>query len=241
MNRTRPEPPIQEGLERDIRQPFSKGIREEESQPQLRSKLLTWSSVDEDGLNRYQAALGAFFASPSGNVLDEEEVNDIVYTLCHKRTHFLWRRSLLFTSLHDLQSQLFQSPSLHTAKSVQGRRVAFVFTGQGAQYASMGHGLMQYFQEFQNSIAQSQEFLRAMGCDWKLEDVMMQQHHREGVCDMIHEPQYSQPACTALQIALVDLIWSFGIKPTAVVGHSSGEIAAACVLCFTETFFETMG
>jgi acyl transferase domain-containing protein len=43
----------------------------------------------------------------------------------------------------------------------------------------------------------------------------------------IHRPEYSQPISTALQIALVELLKSFGVVPKAVVGHSSGEIAAA--------------
>lgn len=43
----------------------------------------------------------------------------------------------------------------------------------------------------------------------------------------IDRPEYSQPLCTALQIALVELLKSFGVVPSAVVGHSSGEIAAA--------------
>lgn len=43
----------------------------------------------------------------------------------------------------------------------------------------------------------------------------------------INFPDFSQPLCTALQIALVDLLHSFGIVPGGVVGHSSGEIAAA--------------
>ncbi len=43
----------------------------------------------------------------------------------------------------------------------------------------------------------------------------------------LDQPSYSQPICTALQIALVDLLCSWNVKPAAVVGHSSGEIAAA--------------
>lgn len=45
--------------------------------------------------------------------------------------------------------------------------------------------------------------------------------------DNINDPAYSQPLCTALQIALVDLLESFGVTPDTVIGHSSGEIAAA--------------
>ena len=43
----------------------------------------------------------------------------------------------------------------------------------------------------------------------------------------MNDPSYGQPLCTALQIALVDLLESWGVSPAAVVGHSSGEIAAA--------------
>jgi malonyl CoA-acyl carrier protein transacylase len=43
----------------------------------------------------------------------------------------------------------------------------------------------------------------------------------------IDSAEISQPLCTALQIALVNLLRSFCIKPMAVAGHSSGEIAAA--------------
>jgi acyl transferase domain-containing protein len=43
----------------------------------------------------------------------------------------------------------------------------------------------------------------------------------------IDRPEYSQMLCTALQISLIELLKSYGIVPAAVVGHSSGEIAAA--------------
>lgn len=43
----------------------------------------------------------------------------------------------------------------------------------------------------------------------------------------VNNALYSQPLCTALQIALAELMESFNVRPNAVVGHSSGEIAAA--------------
>ena len=47
------------------------------------------------------------------------------------------------------------------------------------------------------------------------------------VYSLINDPQFSQPICTALQVALVELLASWSVRPGAVVGHSSGEIAAA--------------
>lgn len=50
---------------------------------------------------------------------------------------------------------------------------------------------------------------------------------KNGSQSSINEPILAQPLCTAIQIALVDLLSAFGLDPVAVVGHSSGEIAAA--------------
>lgn len=43
----------------------------------------------------------------------------------------------------------------------------------------------------------------------------------------VDDPEFSQTLCTIIQVALVDLLYHFKILPAAVVGHSSGEIAAA--------------
>jgi len=49
----------------------------------------------------------------------------------------------------------------------------------------------------------------------------------DGQKSNIHNAGLSQPACTAVQVALIDLLGSFGLFPSVVIGHSSGEIAAA--------------
>ena len=50
---------------------------------------------------------------------------------------------------------------------------------------------------------------------------------RDEKTSRVNRPEFSQPICTAIQIALVDLLESFGLRPSVVFGHSSGEIAAA--------------
>lgn len=99
---------------------------------------------------------------------------------------------------------------------------SFVFTGQGAQWARMGLELLERA-VFKDSVNKSREILEQLGCDWDpiKELSKAQDESRLGV------PEVSQPICTILQIALVDLLKSWGISPLKVIGHSSGEIAAA--------------
>ena len=50
---------------------------------------------------------------------------------------------------------------------------------------------------------------------------------RDETSSNVNDAKYSQPLCTIVQVALVELLQSFGLEPSGVVGHSSGEIAAA--------------
>ena len=50
---------------------------------------------------------------------------------------------------------------------------------------------------------------------------------KSNIDSRINEPEFSQPLCTVLQVALIDLLRSLDVSPAVVVGHSSGEIAAA--------------
>ena len=79
---------------------------------------------------------------------------------------------------------------------------------------------------FKNSILDSEEYLYKLGCQWSMMDELLKDKEMSKVDD----PEFSQTLCTALQIALVDLLRSFDVTPSIVIGHSSGEIAAAyCV------------
>jgi acyl transferase domain-containing protein/thioester reductase-like protein/NADP-dependent 3-hydroxy acid dehydrogenase YdfG len=106
-------------------------------------------------------------------------------------------------------------------------RILGVFTGQGAQWATMGRELYQASTVFRTAMDHSQRSLDTLPDtdrpDWKLIDELdaPKETSRIGIAAI------SQPICTALQIALVDVIHAAGVDFAAVVGHSSGEIAAA--------------
>jgi acyl transferase domain-containing protein len=98
-----------------------------------------------------------------------------------------------------------------------------VFTGQGAQWFGMGRELITMSTCFKNSIMESDRSLRSIGCDWSL----LEELSKPSSESRVGQSEISQPSTTAIQIALVDLLASFGIIPSCVVGHSSGEIAGA--------------
>ncbi|KAK3328126.1 polyketide synthase [Cercophora scortea] len=101
----------------------------------------------------------------------------------------------------------------------------FVFTGQGAQWAGMGVDLMRDFRSFQRGIRAMDSALQNLPHPppWTIEEELM----KPTAESRLSQPEFSQPICTAVQIALVNLLRSCNVHPSAVVGHSSGEIAAA--------------
>ncbi|KAK0725838.1 putative Nonribosomal peptide synthetase 14 [Lasiosphaeris hirsuta] len=100
-----------------------------------------------------------------------------------------------------------------------------IFTGQGAQWPTMGASLMRHSPLFRRTIAALDDALQSLpdGPAWRLADELTASPKQSRV----REAAVSQPACTALQVALVDLISAAGVTFGTVVGHSSGEIAAA--------------
>ncbi|KAL4814821.1 Choline/Carnitine o-acyltransferase-domain-containing protein [Aspergillus spinulosporus] len=141
-------------------------------------------------------------------------------TLCHRRSKFNWRASIVASSQQGILSSL-EKP--RTTKSSVNVQVVFLFTGQGAQYARMGRELVGLDSVFARSLDQSQEILTEFGAPWHLVEELL----REESASRINSSELSQPATTAIQIALVDMLAGMNVRPSVVLGHSSGEVAAA--------------
>uniref|UniRef100_UPI00117780AD type I polyketide synthase n=1 Tax=Amycolatopsis kentuckyensis TaxID=218823 RepID=UPI00117780AD len=100
-------------------------------------------------------------------------------------------------------------------------KVVWVFPGQGTQWAGMGRELLDESPVFAERIAECAAALEPW-IDWSLLDVL----RGEGDLDRV---DVLQPACFAVMVGLAAVWESVGVRPDAVVGHSQGEIAAACV------------
>ena len=126
-------------------------------------KLLVWSVADEHGIER----LSALYEDYSKNNLhmdDSTYFENLVYTLAARRTSFTWRSSVVASNLANLQDL---ESKISKAVRSDKRSVAFVFTGQGAQYARMGQELLVY-PTFRQSLRAFDTALKNIGCDWSL-------------------------------------------------------------------------
>jgi pseurotin A synthetase (hybrid polyketide synthase/nonribosomal peptide synthetase) len=108
---------------------------------------------------------------------------------------------------------------------VRRPKILGVFTGQGAQWAGMGQGLMEKSALFRQVIEVMEEAMAQLpdGPEWSLKEEIM----KPPKTSRLGEAEISLPVCAALQVGLVKVLWSAGITFSMVVGHSGGEIGSA--------------
>ena len=102
--------------------------------------------------------------------------------------------------------------------------VAFLFSGQGSQYAGMGQALYQSHSHFAHTLDQADQILRP-----HLGNSLLDLIFDERGAEELRRTRHCQPALVAFEIAMAELWISLGVRPVAVLGHSVGALAAACV------------
>ncbi|KAJ9489893.1 hypothetical protein VN97_g3381 [Penicillium thymicola] len=185
-------------------------------------KLLVWSAADEKGILRLKETWKSRFSTITQSARKNPKfLNDLAHTLACRRTHLSWRSFAVVRPSDDLGVLIDRfSPA---SQSRGSSNLAMVFSGQGAQWYAMGRQLLNIYPVFLQSIEDAGEYLQTLGCKWMPLDEL----ERNESTSNINKTEYSQILCTILQVALVDLLRSVNITPKAVLGHSSGEVAAA--------------
>ena len=160
-----------------------------------------------------------------------ESLRDVCYTAAVRRSHHEHRLALTGRTRHEFIERLeryladeAQSPASSGRTFPARRQVVFVFPGQGSQWTAMGRQLLHQEPAFRAALDACDHALRVF-VDWSLVEqlTLPEDSNRLDEIDVV------QPALFGVQVALTALWRSWGIEPSAVVGHSMGEVAAAHV------------
>lgn len=152
---------------------------------------------------------------------------DLAHSLSSKRSMHRHRSFAIGNDLETILKDLMASPPIATwAVSNEAKpRLGFVFTGQGGQWFAMGRQLIEQSPLVRHTLEKCDQVLQRLpdAPDWSIIDELF----RTKETSRLAQTRFSQPICTALQLAILSLLNEWNITPSAVVGHSSGELAAA--------------
>ena len=187
---------------------------------------------------RQPAALEAAAARLGQHLRDHPglDVADVAFTLSCGRRAFGHRRMLVCRTLDDAAATLGaawqggQQVKFHDAIAEQASRsVAFMFSGQGSQYIDMAAEIYRTEAVFRAAVDRCAGLLEPQ-LDRDLRDVIYPRPDRPRcVAETLKQTAMAQPALFVIEYALAQLWMSWGIRPDALIGHSLGELVAACV------------
>ncbi|MDB4990991.1 MAG: type polyketide synthase, partial [Myxococcaceae bacterium] len=188
--------------------------------------LIALSAQQEESLRVRASELAAALPGSSA------DLSAVSGTLAHRRAHFAQRAAIVTDSKVALGSTLsaFAAtpdallPELVTGKARPRGKVAFVFPGQGSQWAEMGKQLFASSARFRDVIVRCAEALEPY-VSWDLKSFIAGDAGDGwlGAIDTL------QPTLWAMSVGLAELWREAGVEPDLVIGHSMGEVAAATV------------
>ncbi len=158
------------------------------------------------------------------------DLSDVCFTAAASRSQMPVRLAVVARTNEEMGERLDRfakgekSPGIFWGTGKR-RPLAFLFTGQGSQYPGMSAQLYRRFPEFRQALDRCNELFR-LHLERPLLDVIFAE---DGEGQRLDETCYTQPALFAIEYSLAKLWQSIGISPDAVMGHSVGEYAAACV------------
>ncbi len=188
-----------------------------------RGTLYTISCTNRDALRTLALRHADFL------VENPHQLEDIAFSAFTRRSHYSHLLAVVGKSARDVENQLrrFADGEADTTTLVttvtrrKEPKLAFVFSGQGGQWALMGLQLMQHEPVFRHWMEElDASFQRLAG--WSL----LEEIRREDGESRVNDTVVVQPAVMAIQIAMVKLYEHYGIRPEGIVGHSIGEVAA---------------
>ncbi|NET90275.1 MAG: aminotransferase class III-fold pyridoxal phosphate-dependent enzyme, partial [Kamptonema sp. SIO1D9] len=191
--------------------------------------LLAISAKTEPALQALAQRYETFLANHP-----QASLGEICFTANTGRSHFTHRLTAVATTTDQLHQQLQafnrgqETPGVATGTVKRGKspQIAFLFPGQGSSYIGMGRQLYETEPRFRAILDHCNEILRP-----ELEQPLLEALYptAETNAKLLETTAYAQPALLAIAYGLSELWKSFGVEPQAVLGHSLGEYAAACI------------
>ena len=204
-----------------------------EANGQRSFELLPISATSSGALvaqvERYWEHLTASSEAPGGPSSADSHWRNLCHTACVGRTHLRQRAAFMAEDSAALLSNMrlwldrAQTEGAPPNAPARTPKVAFLFTGQGSQYAGMGRDLYESSPTFRRELDACAAALEPH-LEHPLLSLLWGSHSEQ-----IDRTEYTQPALFALGYCLARLWQSWGIEPARVAGHSVGEYAAACL------------
>lgn len=203
-----------------------------ESSPAQRSQqILLLSAMTPSALEKQTENLLTFFKQNP-----QVSLADVAYTLKLGRREMKHRRSLVVSSVEDAvrELELLVNPSdqrarAHLAVAQDQPPVYFLFPGQGSQYVQMGRELYEREPFFRDQLNECLNKLQALTGEDFSRILYPGESEIEVSKGLISQTQYAQPLIFAFEYSLAKLLMHWGVRPSAMVGYSFGEYAAACI------------
>lgn len=151
----------------------------------------------------------------------ELPLRDLCFTASRKREHLKARAAVAGQTREELIERL---NDLSASPDHSAPRVAFVFSGQGAQWVGMGRELLEHEPVYAAAFEEVDQIFKPLS-GWSIREKLSSPELEQS----LRRTDVLQPVLFGIQVALTALWKSWGVKPEAVVGHSVGEIAAAFV------------
>ncbi|MBN8232598.1 amino acid adenylation domain-containing protein, partial [Corallococcus macrosporus] len=178
---------------------------------------------------RSPGALGRATERLAAHLEEQPELSlaDAAYTLQTGRQHFAHRRFTVARDGQDALAALSTPERMPTRQQAAGRPpVAFLFSGQGSQYAGMAAHLHRREPVFREHFDRCAERVRALrGVDLR---VLVLEGGAESDA-RLKATEWAQPALFAVEYAMARLLMAWGVRPAVLLGHSLGEYVAACL------------
>jgi acyl transferase domain-containing protein/thioesterase domain-containing protein len=189
--------------------------------------LLVWSAKTESAADKMNANLIEHLEKHPG-----DSFGDVAYTLQTGRKLFPQRRALVCRDPQDAISAL---ATASTDRLLAGYReqepgpVAFLFPGQGPQYINMGQQLYENERIFREQIDECAEILLSH-LDVGLRDILYPVPGKtDQAAVLLDQIKYTTPILFSVEYAVAKLWLEWGLQPAGMIGHSTGEYAAACI------------